>query len=111
MTIFQIGAVLFALFMMYVLRVHFKRQLMDRFEYSLWISIWLFFIVIAIFPQLLLGIAQLLRFQRVFDLLTVGAFMVLSFVVFRTYFLAQRMEKRLSKAIQDLAIKEATPEK
>lgn len=106
MTIFQILAAVFALWMMYVVSIHGKKKTLSIVEVSLWITIWVFFIIIALFPNLLLGIAHTLRFGRVFDLLVVGALMILNVLVFASYFTQKESQRRLEDLIRQLAIKE-----
>ncbi len=104
MSIFQVIAVLFALFMLYVIKLHRNRRSIAQTEAFLWFSLWLLFIVIAIFPDLLLGIAHALTFQRVFDLLVVAAFMILSVMVFLGYFRQKRLEERLERYVRKSAL-------
>ncbi len=101
MSIFQILSVLFGLLMMFVVSIHRKKSHLSMVEVSFWFSVWFVFIFIALFPQTLLGITQLLNFARVFDLLTVIAFMVLSIMVIFSYLrqkeLAQKLETFVRK--------------
>lgn len=104
MSIFQVGAVLFALFMLYVVSVHTKKKTFSAVESSLWFSVWILFIVLALFPDLLLGITHLLRFARVFDLLIVISLMILSIVVFLSYFSLKESNKKLEEIVRKQAI-------
>jgi hypothetical protein len=106
MTIFQIGAVLFALFMMYVVSIHLKKKTLSFTEGSFWLSTWLVFIIIAVFPHLLIGISSALRFARVFDLLVVMALMVLTVVIFMSYFAQKEATHKLEKFVRQKAINE-----
>jgi len=110
MTIFQIGAALFSLFMHYVIFLHYKRRSVSLIEAAFWHSLWLLFIIVALFPNLLLGITQLMRFQRVFDLLVVGGMMMLSVVVFLTYFNQKRTNARFENVIRKIAIDQKQPD-
>lgn len=103
MSIFQTFALLFALMMMYVVNIHRKKAKLSSLEVSFWLSTWFVFIVIALFPHLLLGIAGILNFSRVFDLLVVVAFMVVSWLVFRSYLI----QKENTQKIDDLVRKQA----
>jgi hypothetical protein len=103
MSIFQIGSIFFALFMMYVIRIQKRKSGLRVIEVSFWYSIWSLFIVISLFPNLLLGIAGILNFGRVFDLLTVIAFMILSLVIFSTYLSQRETDKKIEKLIRDTA--------
>lgn len=106
MSIFQIIAILFALFMVYTVTIHRKKKTLSVMEASFWSSIWILFIVIAIFPNLLLSIANWLHFSRVFDLLIVIALMILSAVTFSNYFINKKLHSKLEVVVRSLAIKD-----
>lgn len=104
MTIFQLISLLFALFMTYVIRVHHRRSLLPTWEAFTWYSLWILFAIFAVFPDLLQGISDYLYFDRVFDLLIVGAFMVLSALVVRTYFKYREIKIILEKIVEKQAL-------
>lgn len=106
MSIFQIGATLFAFFMMYVVTVHKNKTKLSSIEVSFWYAMWVLFIVISLFPNLLLGITQRLNFQRVFDLLLVLALMVLTIIVVLSYFIQKENQKKLEDFVRKQAIDE-----
>lgn len=106
MSIFQIIATLFALFMMYVVTVHKRKLSLSDLEVSFWYSMWVLFIVVALFPDLLLGITQQLNFSRVFDLLLVLALMVITVLVVINYFTQRENQERLEKLVRKRAIDE-----
>jgi hypothetical protein len=105
MSFFQITAVLFALFMMYVVRIHKRKSGLGMSEVSFWYSVWGLFIVIALFPNLLLNLAGILNFTRVFDLLTVAAFMILTFIIISTYLSQKETARNIENLIRKQAIK------
>jgi len=105
MTFFQIGAILFALFMLYVISIHGKKKTLSFAEVSFWVTTWIFFIVISIFPNWLTGISHTLRFARVFDLLLIVALMILTVLVFFGYFQQKEMALKLEQLTRELAIK------
>lgn len=106
MSIFQIGATLFALFMIYVVTIHKNKTKLSKVEVSFWYAMWMLFIVIALFPNLLLGITHTLHFQRVFDLLLVLALMVLTVLVVLSYFTQKENQKKLEDFVRKQAIDE-----
>jgi hypothetical protein len=106
MTIFQVIATLFALFMMYVVRIHGQKKTLGPIELSVWYSVWIVFIIISIFPNLLLGIVGVLHFSRVFDLLLVMALMVLTVVIFLSYFAQKAAIKKLERFVSLQAVLE-----
>jgi hypothetical protein len=97
--------------MIYVVSIHSKKKTLTFLESSFWVSLWLFFIVISVFPDLLLGVTGALHFARVFDLLVVLALMVLSIVIFMSYFTQKEAARKLEEFVRDQAISEATPSK
>ena len=104
MSIFQLIAIFFALLMLYITRVHTLRQRFSVTETSFWYSLWLVFMVAAIFPDLLRGISNLLHFSRVFDLLLVGALMVLTVIVVLNYFQQRANARKWEEFIRQRAI-------
>jgi hypothetical protein len=108
MTLFQLTAILFALFMAYVVRVHQSQARLSKLEASFWYSLWFVFIVLAALPDLLIGIAGYFYFERVFDLLVVGSFMILAFLVVRSYFKYREIQVKIEKIIIENAIDRAT---
>lgn len=111
MTIFQILAAVFALWMMYVVSIHGKKKTLSFTEVVWWFTIWVVFIIFAIFPDLLLGIAHTLRFGRVFDLLVVIALMILTVLVFASYYSQKESKHRIEKLVRQLAIEERKTKK
>jgi hypothetical protein len=107
MSIFQLIALLFALFMLYIVRIHSRKQTLGMTETSVWTSIWLLFAVLSLFPGLLSGISDTLNFARVFDLLVVAAFMVVTYLTFSNYLANKKMLTRFDRLVRDQAIKSA----
>ncbi len=105
MSTFQVAAILFALFIMYTVSIQKRKRVIATVEASFWYSTWAFFIVIAVFPNLLLGLAGALKFARVFDFLVVIAFMILSLLAFYSYFMIKQLEKKLEQVSRSVAIK------
>ena len=100
MSVFQIVAILFALCMVYVVHIHRRKATLSASEVSFWYSSWFLFMVMALFPFLLTGIAGVLSFSRVFDLLVVLSFMLLSTVVMYTYFTQKELGTKLEEIVR-----------
>jgi hypothetical protein len=104
MSIFQAFSALFGLFMMYVVFLHYRKNTLTTMEYSFWMSLWMLFIAFAIFPDLLLGITQAIRFARVFDLLVVISFMIITLLVFFTYLSHKEIKRKIEHLVRQHAI-------
>lgn len=111
MSFFQIGSFFFGLFMLYVVNIHRKKAALSVLEVSFWYTTWAVFILLALFPNLLLGISVSLSFSRVFDLLVVMAFMVLSVVLITSYFKQRELQQKLERFTRERAIKDAKDNK
>lgn len=107
MSIFQLIAIAFAIFMTYVVRVKSKKYRLSHLETYGWYAIWGGFIILALFPNLLLGVVGILNFGRVFDLLTVIAFMILSALVLYLYLTLKEIRIKLEDMVRQDAIKSA----
>lgn len=105
MSIFQLGATLFALFMIFWVRNNQQRQHLSVTEASMWYSIWLVFIVLSLFPDLLTNLVSALHFARVFDLLVVLAFMTLVVLNFYIYLKNKKLEHKIEEVVRKIALR------
>lgn len=104
MTGFQIISVLFALAMLFIVNIQSRKSKLSPLEVSFWYTIWMFFICVALFPNLLLGIANLFHFARTFDMLVVVSLMVLSALVVTSYFREKENSVRVEEMIRKQAL-------
>lgn len=100
----QIIAILFAIFMIYVAFLHWKKKEINGGEIFFWLTLWLGFIAVTLFPKILQDVTEFLFFARAMDLLMIIAFMILAFLGFQNYVANRRMERK----IEELVRKEAT---
>lgn len=111
MSVFQLLSVLFGLFMLYVVRIHYRKKTFTVTESSFWSSIWILFVVISTFPSLVQGISNLLSFARIFDLAVVIAFMVLTIISFFNYIQNKSLEIKIEKYVRENALTSAKKKK
>jgi hypothetical protein len=100
----QIIGLLFGVFMLYLSFLYYKRKEFGKGDLVTWIFIWAAFIFAALFPANLVFILQPLKVSRVMDLLTIGAFMLLSVFVFINYKVNRKNENRLKEIVMKLAL-------
>lgn len=105
MSIFQIISATFAVCMLYLVNIHRRKLVMSTVETIAWQVIWVGFIFLSLFPQSLDAIVGVLHFARVFDLLTVMAFMFLTILVVTSYFKQREIIHRLEHLVRIMAIK------
>lgn len=101
----QIIAVLFAVFMVYVAFLNWKKKDINTGEIIFWVILWLTFIFISLFPKILQEMTQLLFFARVMDLLMVMAFMILAFLGYQNHISNKRVEKKIEDLVRKEAVK------
>ena len=99
----QILGILFGLFMAYSCFLHYKRKELIKLEFYLWETLWLVFIIIVIFPNIVNVITKYLGVIRAMDLFTIVAFMFLTSLIFYIYI----GNNKLKKKIEELTRKEA----
>lgn len=100
----QVVSVVFGLFMMYVVRIHRRKNHLESIEYGAWMALWLLFIVIAIFPESFNGVVQTLHIARVFDLLVVIALMIIVFLTFTNRIEQKKLQQKLEHMVRQKAI-------
>ncbi len=103
----QITGFTFALLMIYMSIVHYKKGNLTGMEIASWLIIWILVIFAVIFPEVLRTYAQTLAVSRLFDLLVVGAFILVIFMVSSVYIKTKSIEEKVEKMVRDQAIKNA----
>ncbi len=101
----QIIAIFFAFLMIYLALLNYKRSEIDRGEFFSWIIIWVLTIFVVIFPEILRSYAQRFFITRLFDLMVVGGFILVIFLVAKTYIRSRRIEKKLEELVRQEALK------
>ena len=101
----QILGILFGFFMMYYTFLQYKRKEFTIKEYSFWFVFWAFFVVITLFPQFLDPLLATLNIARALDFFIIGGFLFLILVIFYTYTLVRKNQKKLEEVVRNIAIK------
>ena len=101
----QIVAILFSLSMVYFAALNYKRGELNGGEIAGWMGIWLFTIIVVIFPELLRTFAKTFLFARVFDMMVVGAFILVILMASSAYMRTKRNEKKLEDLVRKLSLK------
>jgi hypothetical protein len=107
----QLIGILFGIFMLYYTYVHYKRKEFTVKEGGFWISMWVIFIVITLFPQIFDPIVKTLRLVRAMDLFVILGFMFLIGIIFYIYTLVRINQTRLDDMVRRLALKTAKKKK
>ena len=103
----QIAGFLFGLFMIYYSFVYYKRREFTLKEFSFWLILWIFFIVIAMFPFILDPISRTFSFFRNLDLLVISGLLFLIATNFYTYAITRKNQRQLEIIVREIAMKKS----
>ncbi|MCX6704656.1 MAG: DUF2304 domain-containing protein [Candidatus Woesebacteria bacterium] len=78
---------------------------MNRMEILGWMVVWVGTIIVVVFPELLRTFAKTFLFARVFDMMVVGAFILVISMATSAYLRTKRNEKRLEDLVRKLSLK------
>ncbi len=101
----QIIGVLFALVMIYLTFLFYKKRAYNGRSYILWTGLWIFFLFIVAFPNTLYGIMETLEIKRTVDFFVITAFLFFSVVIFYLYVIVKRSQKMLEEIVRKVALK------
>ncbi len=109
--VLQFLGVAFALAMIYFALLNYRRRELSAAEIFFWFVIWVAAIIVVVFPDLLRVFSRTFLFARLFDLLVVGALLVVVVMVSKAYIATKRMERKLEKYVRKEALKDVKPKK
>ncbi|HLC61078.1 MAG TPA: DUF2304 family protein [Candidatus Nanoarchaeia archaeon] len=101
----QIAGILFGLFMIYYSFLNYKRKQFTITEFIFWAVVWIFLILVALFPAALDPAVKYFGFFRALDVLVVSGFLFLILAVFYTYTLTRKTQKQVETVVREIAIK------
>ncbi len=101
----QILGILFGLFMMYYTFLQHKRKEFTIKEYSFWFIFWGVFVIITLFPQILDPVLMTLNISRTLDLFIIAGFLFMIFVIFYTYIVVRKSQRKLEEVVRNIALK------
>jgi len=100
----QIIGILFGIFMIYYTFLKYKRTEFTVKEYSVWLGIWVLFLVVSVFSPFFEPVVEALGFVRTLDFLIILGFMFLIGITFYTYTLVRRNQHRLENIVRRMAM-------
>jgi len=107
----QILGLLFGLVMIYFTFLYYKRANYEKIGLIFWFAIWVGFILLALFPQIVYGVMGVLKIERTADFFYVSGFLLLSVVLFIVYNNTKKNEKQIETIVRQIAIKRAKVKK
>lgn len=107
----QAVGILFALGMIYLSFIYYKRKTFTIIELGYWTLLWLMFLYVLFFPDNINIILKFLHIARTMDFFMIVAFVILFGVVFHNYAVTRVMDKKLEELVQRLALEKVKKEK
>ena len=95
----------FALFMVYVLYLHWKKKEISHLMFGAWIVIWGVFTTLVLFPKILEPFLHNVFVVTVMDFLMVVAFMVLTYVTVENNIKIRNYEEKIERVVRKMAQK------
>ncbi|MFQ5475054.1 MAG: DUF2304 family protein [Candidatus Nanoarchaeia archaeon] len=103
----QLIGILFALVMLYLTFLYYKRGQYDMRGLVVWSLIWLGFLTLVLVPHTVYGIMEMLEIQRTVDFFVIGGFLVFSVILFHLYVITKDTQKKVEELVRTIAIKKA----
>ena len=101
----QIIGLLFGFLMTYLTFLYYRRKEFNRSQLLFWEFLWIIFVFIVLFPNVLSSTVKELGFTRVFDFLTIMGFVIITFLTFYNYNNINKLKKKLEANVRKDAIK------
>jgi hypothetical protein len=101
----QILGILFGFFMMYYTFLQYKRREFTIREYGFWFAFWAVFVVVTLFPQILDPLLKTFSIARTLDFFIIAGFLFLIFVIFYTYTVVRKNQRKLEEVVRNVALK------
>jgi hypothetical protein len=102
----QFIAIVFAMVMIYMAYVNFRRKEINRIETSIWVGAWGIALYMVLFPDTLRSLAQTFFISRLLDLMIMGGLVLVITMVALAYVRTRKIEKKLERFIRKEALKE-----
>ncbi|MFA5133798.1 MAG: DUF2304 domain-containing protein [Patescibacteria group bacterium] len=83
----------------------FRSNIVSRREFLFWSSLWVAIGVVVLLPQITVFLANYLGVGRGADLVVYASLIFVFYMIFRIFARQERMEKNISKIIEEIAKK------
>ncbi len=99
----QITGMVFALVMLYLTYLHYRRKELTREPYYFWQAVWILVLVMLLFPSLLAPVQQTLQITRIFDLLVILGLFFLLALTYYNFVVIRRLQLRMERMVRNIA--------
>ena len=99
----QLIGLIFGLFMLYLSFLYSKKQVFTSREWIVWTGIWIIFLVLSLFPQLIDPLVDRLKLARAMDFFISCGFMLFAGIIFYTYNITRNNQRKLEDLTRETA--------
>ncbi|MEA3429640.1 MAG: DUF2304 family protein [Nanoarchaeota archaeon] len=105
----QVVGVIFALGMLFLTYLHFKRKEFAISDFLVWLLVWVGFVLVLVFPESVKFVFQSLAIQGPLWFLTIAAILFLTVLVFYLHFTVRKGQMKLADIVKSSALKHVEP--
>lgn len=102
----QIIEILFAVAMLYLVFLNYKKGDYSKKDFILWMLIFTSFLYAALFPKSFEHLLQPLHVGRALDLVTILGFMVIFGILFIVYNVSRKNQRKIEAIVRKLALED-----
>ena len=92
--------------MLYITYDYYKRKGLDLKDIAGWMVLWCTFILVILFPAVLLFVSQKLNLTRAIDLIMIVSFVVMIYLIFNLYNRIKKIEQNMEKVVEVNALRD-----
>ena len=102
----QIVVIPVALLSIYYIYLSLKKEYISKYDFILWLVIWLSFLAVDLEPTLIHPVVGWLGAYRALDLLTIAGITITLTVVFYLYVTVKKLKCKVDKVVEELALRQ-----
>jgi len=102
----QLVGIIFGVAMIYLAFLYYKKRDFTINDFTIWLIVWILFIIAVIFPQGLNYFLEELGVISAMQLFTIMGFIFIFATVFYLFVLERRSQRKLARIVKAIAIKE-----
>ncbi|MFA5142339.1 MAG: DUF2304 domain-containing protein [Candidatus Woesearchaeota archaeon] len=102
----QVVGIIFALSMIYITLLFYRRNEIRFTDLLVWMPIWLFFIYGVVFPRSLDFFVQTFNVKNAVELFTIAGFMFMVGIVFYLFKIIRQLQNKMARLVKAVALRD-----
>jgi hypothetical protein len=100
----QIIAIIFAIFLLVKVIIRLKKRKFNINEFFFWSAMWIFLIILSIFPQISDKIANLFGFGRGLDFFIVSSILLIFYLIFKIFVMLEELDSKITELARSISL-------